>query len=105
MLYDWFQHIEFKNTWVLPLLLGLPVIAWFYFRTPSWRKSSFTVSTTETFRISSFRNWLVHFPLWLRLLALGCILLALARPQVRDVQTRTKGEGIDIILCMDVSGS
>jgi Ca-activated chloride channel family protein len=29
----------------------------------------------------------------------------LARPQIKDVQSQTKGEGIDIILCLDVSGS
>lgn len=47
----------------------------------------------------------MHIPFWLRLLAIGCIILALARPQIRNVQSRTKGQGIDIILCMDVSGS
>jgi Ca-activated chloride channel family protein len=44
-------------------------------------------------------------PLWLRLLAMACIILALARPQTRNVQNRTRGEGIDIVLCIDVSGS
>lgn len=105
MLYDWLQHIEFKNYWVLPLLLALPVIAWFYYRTPSWRKSAFTVTTTEAFRVRTFRNNFIHLPFWLRLISLACILLALARPQVKNVQSRQKGQGIDIVLCMDVSGS
>jgi len=38
-------------------------------------------------------------------LAIGCLILALARPQVRNVQNKTKGQGIDIVLCMDISGS
>jgi Ca-activated chloride channel family protein len=105
MLYNWFQNIEFKNEWVLPLLLSLPVIAWFYYRTPSWRKSAMKVTTTESFRVRTFRNALVHFPFWLRLLSIACLILALARPQVKNVQSRTKGQGIDIVLCMDVSGS
>lgn len=105
MLYDWFQHIEFKNYWVLPLLLSLPVIAWYYFRTPSWRKSSFKVTSAEKFRIRTAKNSLLHFPFWLRLLAIGCLILALARPQIRNVQNKSKGEGIDIVLCMDISGS
>lgn len=105
MLYDWFQHIEFKNVWVLPLLLSLPIIAWFYFRTPKWRKSTFKVTSADNFTIRTVKNNLINIPFWLRLLAIGCIILALARPQVRSVQSRTKGQGIDIVLCMDVSGS
>ena len=105
MLYNWFQHIEFKNEWVLPFLLILPVLAWYYYRSASFRKSSFRVSTAEAFQIKSAKNFWMHFPFWLRLLAIGCTILALARPQIRDVQNRTRGEGIDIILCMDVSGS
>ncbi len=105
MVYNWYQHIEFKNQWVLPLLLALPVITWFYYRTPSWRKSSFRVTTSESFRIKTFRNHMIHLPFWLQLLAIGCMILALARPQVRNTVTKNKGEGIDIILCMDISGS
>jgi Ca-activated chloride channel homolog len=105
MLYNWFQHIEFKNEWVLPLLLVLPVLAWYYYRTGSFRKSTFRVTTAESFKIRTVKNSLLHLPFWLRLLAIGCIILALARPQIRDVQTRTTGQGIDIILCIDVSGS
>jgi Ca-activated chloride channel family protein len=105
MLYNWLQHIEFKNEWVLPLLLSLPVLAWFYYRTPSWRKSSFKVTTAGAFTVRTAKNTLLHLPFWLRLLSIGCVLLALARPQVRNVQSRSKGQGIDIVLCMDVSGS
>jgi Ca-activated chloride channel family protein len=32
-------------------------------------------------------------------------LLALAQPRIKNVQSKNKGEGIDIMLCMDVSGS
>lgn len=105
MLYEWFQNIEFKNYWVLPLLLSLPVIAWYYYRTPSWRKSSFKVTSSEKFKIRTAKNGFIHFPFWLRLLAIGCLILALARPQIRNVQNKNKGEGIDIVLSMDISGS
>lgn len=105
MLYDWLRHIEFKNQWVLPFLFALPVIAWYYYRTGSWRKSSFKVTSTNAFTVRTLRNSFVHFPFWLRLLAIGCVILALARPQVRNVTNKTKGQGIDIVLCMDISGS
>lgn len=105
MIYDWLQHIEFKNLWVLPFLGMLPVLAWLHYRTGAARNASVNMSTTKTFTVRTAKNFLLHVPLWLRLLAMGCILLALARPQTRHVQNRTRGEGIDIVLCLDVSGS
>jgi Ca-activated chloride channel family protein len=47
----------------------------------------------------------VQTPFWLQLISLGLLILALARPQIKDTQGRNKGEGIDIVLCLDVSGS
>lgn len=105
MLYNWFQHIEFKYPWVLPFLFSLPVLALYYYRTASWRKSAFTVTTTAAFTARTLKSRLINLPFWFRLLAMGCIILALARPQIKNVQTRQRGQGIDIVLCMDVSGS
>ena len=45
---------------------------------------------------------------WVIYSIFGCIValvFALARPQVRNDQRQLLGEGIDIVLCMDVSGS
>jgi Ca-activated chloride channel homolog len=105
MLYDYFQNISFANVWALPFLLLLPVIVWLRYTTFGRLKSTFTVSTAQGLHYKSAKNYLVNLPFWLRLLALACLLLALARPQIRNVQSRNKGEGIDIVLCMDVSGS
>jgi Ca-activated chloride channel family protein len=105
MLYDWLQHITFANKWVLPFLGMLPVIALLHFKTASRRKSSFTVSTAEAFTTRTAKNSFLHFPFWLRLLSMGLIIVALARPQVHNQQSQIRGEGIDIILCVDVSGS
>jgi Ca-activated chloride channel homolog len=44
-------------------------------------------------------------PFVLRLLALSCIIIALARPQRHNDEQLRKGEGIDIVLAIDVSGS
>jgi len=105
MIYEWLQHIEFKNIWVLPFLGMLPVLAWLHYRTAGTRHTTVAVSTMKTFTVRTFKNTLVHLPFWLRLLAMGCVILALARPQTRNVQNRMRGEGIDIVLCIDVSGS
>lgn len=105
MLYEWFQHIEFKQEWLLPFLLLLPVIAWIWFRSRQTNQATFTVPSTRAFMAKSIRNSFVYIPFILRLLALACVILALARPQIRDIQTKTEGEGIAIVLCIDVSGS
>ena len=63
------------------------------------------MSTAYSFTVSSFKNVLRHLPFVLRLLALCCIILALARPQKHNDEQLRKGEGIDIVLSIDVSGS
>ena len=105
MLYEWFQNIEFANKWVLPALGMLPVLLWLRYRMRSSLKSSFAVTTAYAFKVRTIRNALLQIPFILRLLAIGCIIVALARPQARNQQRQTKGEGIDIVLCMDISGS
>lgn len=105
MLYDYFQNISFANVWVLPFLIVLPVLVWLHYTTEAKRKSSLSLSTTEGIKHRTAKIFFINAPFWLRLLALACLLLALARPQIRNVQSRNKGEGIDMVLCMDVSGS
>jgi Ca-activated chloride channel homolog len=105
MLYDYFSDITFANLWVLPFLLMVPVLAWIHIRSRRALKSSLSVSTAATFKQTSGRNFFVQLPFWLRLLSLAALILALARPQIINSQTKTKGEGIDIVLCIDVSGS
>lgn len=105
MLYEWFENITFANKWVLPFLGMLPVLLWMRSRMYPSLKSSFAVTNINAFKLRTARNFLVQLPFILRLLALGCIIVALARPQKRDQQRQTSGQGIDIVLCMDISGS
>lgn len=64
------------------------------------------VSTTSTFsQLSSWKTGLRHLPFALRMLALICLIVALARPQKSNDEQMVSGEGVDIVLCMDVSGS
>jgi len=46
-----------------------------------------------------------NIPLILRMLALACCIIALARPQQKNDIEISDGQGIDIVLCIDVSGS
>lgn len=49
--------------------------------------------------------WRLHLPFYLRLVALGCLAVALARPQLGYAWEESLTEGIDIELVLDISGS
>jgi Ca-activated chloride channel family protein len=105
MLKDWL-HIEFAYPWLLPLLLIVPFILFWYWR--NHYKTSASVKVTTTFFLKHKPNWRVrfrHLPIIFRSLGLLFLILALARPQEKFTEDRTKGEGIDIVLCFDISGS
>ena len=105
MLYDWLRHIEFAYPKLLSLFIILPVLVWWYVKKYNRNQGALKMSTTYSFTVSSFKNTLRHLPFVLRLLALCCIILALARPQQHSDEQLRKGQGIDIVLCIDVSGS
>jgi Ca-activated chloride channel family protein len=103
MLYEWFKHIAFAYPFSFSLFTLLPLMVWWYVKKNS--TASFTVSTAGSFSVITWKNRLRHLPFILRLLAIGCLIIALARPQKHHNEQSELGEGIDIVLCMDVSGS
>jgi len=105
MLYNWLKDIDFAQPLVFPLFILLPVLIWWYVKKYNSQQATIIVSSSQAFTVSTGKNRFRHLPFILRLLALSCLILALARPQKRNDQQQTQGEGIDIILCMDVSGS
>jgi Ca-activated chloride channel family protein len=105
MFYDWVRNMTFSYPMVFGLFALLPVMIWWYLKKYNRQQATIRVSSTGPFIVSSFRNYLRHIPFALRLLAISALIIALARPQKRNDQQHTEGEGIDIILCMDVSGS
>jgi Ca-activated chloride channel family protein len=106
VLSDYFRHIEFAYPQLLFLLLLLPVLGGWYISKVNRQAASMQVSSLKRFHnTASWKRTFRHLGLLLRLLALACLILALARPQVTDEQRKARGEGIDIVLCIDVSGS
>ena len=106
MLINWIENIDFAYPWVLALLIMLPVIAFEYFRRQ--KKGNASIAVTTTYFISqakTFRTRFYFLPFILRLIALACLIVALARPRLQFTETETNGKGIDIVLCFDVSGS
>ena len=101
------NHFTFAHPYVLLLLLAIPLmVVWYVLR---YRKQKPALQFSN---ISLFRG--VHktirqraYPLLfaLRMVAVGAIVIALARPQSMLSRQEMKVEGIDIVLAMDVSGS
>ena len=106
MIIDYFRDIVFGQPWFLLLLLLIPVMIFWEFTRGKKSVSAIKMSTTGRIKNTrSVKNLFVHFPLIFRVLALICLILALARPQLQYSEQHKEGEGIDIILTIDVSGS
>ncbi len=106
MLTDWLHHIEFAYTWVLGLLFLIPVLIYEYMLRNKKVQAAMLVTTTHFVDdAKSIRTVLRHIPFILRCVALICLIVALARPQIKFTEEQTNGEGIDIVLCFDISGS
>lgn len=97
---------HFAHPWFLLLLLALPVLAWLKGRRGS-QQAAFLYSSTQLVRSvanlkpSSAGRVLAA----LRWLALGAFIIALARPQFVQSETKIKASGIDIVVALDLSGS
>lgn len=104
MVYEWIQSIDFAYPWALVLLLLLPAMAWWRHRMRR-RRPALTVTTVQAFRGPAGRAAFLFLLPLLRTLALAALIIALARPQRHESEERRKGAGIDIMLCIDVSGS
>ncbi len=107
MIKDYFYSIDFAWPWVLFLLLLIPAMAFWYWTTGRRKKGSLLVSNTGgwTRKNKSLKVRLQHLPFLLRMVAIACIILALARPQTHFDEERVQGEGVDIVMALDVSGS
>lgn len=106
MLYEWSKNIDFAYPQAFLLFLLLPLMVyWYVYRSPR-NRSTLLVSSVRSFgETGSWKIPLRHLPFVLRLLSLACLVVVFARPQTRNDQELISGEGVDIILCMDVSGS
>ncbi len=101
-----FENISFANPDFFWLFLLLPLaIVWYIFKQKE-ENASLRISSAKGFSYKSILPKLKPGLFILRLLALGAIIVALARPQTEDISTRTKTtKGIDIVMAIDVSSS
>ena len=95
-----FPHLA-NPAWLL-LLLALPALAWAHHRRSSPGALTYSRLPAGTRRRGA---WRLHLPFYVRLIALACLVLALARPQLGYAWEESLTEGIDIQIVLDVSGS
>ena len=99
--------MEFANPKILWLLVAVALWVAYYV----WRSlqggASIIISSVDAVRSAprTLRYYLRHLPAMLRTVALVLIVVALARPQTVDKESKTITEGIDIVLAVDVSTS
>lgn len=93
--------------WWLGLLVLLPACAWLATRRRLPRGRTLALPTLRLLAASqpSWRPATRHAALALRLLALGLLVVGLARPQSGHAWSETTQRGVDIELLLDVSGS
>lgn len=87
-------------------LLYVPLIAW-YVRKHRVAQPSLRLSSTQAFSSLGF-SWKValrHAMFGVRLLAIGCLIIILCRPQTHDSWSTSETEGTDIVVALDVSTS
>ncbi|WP_353777401.1 VWA domain-containing protein [Winogradskyella sp. 3972H.M.0a.05] len=101
------EGIEFLNKKLFWAMLLLPLaLIWYLFKYKR-QTAELKMSSLKGFKVRSsilpkFRHLLFVF----RLLALGLLITALARPRTVDVSSKTKTtKGIDIVMAIDVSAS
>ena len=101
------EGIQFLNKEFFWLLLALPLAVLWYVLKHKKQTAELKISSLKGFKVTN--SWLPklkHVLFTLRLLALGLLITALARPQTVDVSTKTKTtRGIDIVMAIDVSAS
>lgn len=101
------SEITFLHPGFFWLLLLLPVAAGWYFLKRKQQSATLRISSVAGFKaVPSWKTKLRPALFGMRLLALLCMIIALARPRTADVSSKAGSvNGIDIVMAIDVSTS
>lgn len=97
--------MKLHDPWALALIVVLALLLWMQRRAP--RQAAVRYPSLGVMRMIPYAGmrqwrWVLHA---LRAVALLLLIVALARPQKGKAESAFHGEGIDIMLAVDVSGS
>ncbi len=96
--------MQFHNPFYLGLLLLVPLLI---LGNRRQRRGAIHYASTQVFQgiaLNWKARWSERLP-WLKVCAVGCAIIALARPQIGVEQSLVRREGVDIVLALDVSTS
>lgn len=97
---------EWLRPQLLWLLLVLPPLGWLAWRARRRVPRMLIPGLPQGFKPRrGLRRRLSSLPLWIRLAALACLVVALARPVIRTAWNEDSIHGVDIVLAFDVSTS
>ena len=93
-----FANIEY----LFLLLLLIPYLVWYILKRRK-NEASIQFSDTSVYAHTpkSYKNYLLHVPFILRMIALVLLIIVLARPQTTNSWQNSEVEGIDIMLAID----
>lgn len=96
-----------KYPWLLLLFLIYIPLIYFYVSRIRKGDACLKVSTTAAFSHASlpWRVWMMHVNFLFKLAAIGCLIVALCRPQIHDSKTNSEIIGTDIVVALDISAS
>lgn len=96
-----------KYPYVLLLFIIYIPLIWWYLRKNKNSTPALCISSLSPFAgvPRSYKEYLMKFNFVLKLLAIGCMIVALCRPQTYDSHRTSHVEGTDIVLALDISGS
>jgi Ca-activated chloride channel homolog len=95
----------FSPTWLWGILIVIPYVLWeiFYRDKKRLRLPSNRMQLLSS--LSPMGSWLKYIPVIMRVLLITTLFIALARPRLANEKQKITGNGIDIILAVDISGS
>lgn len=99
--------MQFNNPEYLYLLLLLiPVIFWYIFKQYQ-ADASLQISSISSLKLPQRKSFIIlrHLPFLFRMIALTCLIIVIARPQLSNSFRSESTEGIDIMMALDVSGT
>lgn len=101
------MNSAFMHPHFLWLLLVIPIAVFWHYTTIKQQHPAIKISTTEGFSIPKFLVMKCRpFLFLLKIVALGFVIIALARPRNTQKSSYTDSKnGIDIVIATDVSGS
>ena len=101
------NEIVFYNPVFLYFLAVIPLLTVWYIYGGLRSKSFLLIPGLQPFKNKArpVRLYIRHFNFALKMIGLSLIIVAMARPQSVDEWSVSNTEGVDIVLCMDISGS